>query len=100
VQFSYTLVYDLVKQIPCGKVATYGQIATMSGNPRRARIVGHALSLCNQRDVPCHRVVNFAGGLSDGFSPLGKETHRMLLQMEGVLFLDNGCVDLEHCLWR
>lgn len=99
-QFSYALVYDLVKKIPLGRVATYGQIAAMSGNPRRARIVGHALSLCGERDVPCHRVVNSSGGLSDGFSPLGKETHRMLLQMEGVLFLDNGCVDLERCLWR
>ena len=61
-------------------------------------MVGYALHDAPQ-GVPCHRVVNRFGGLSDAFSPLGKETHRDLLYMEGVAFLPNGNVDLDHCRW-
>jgi len=96
----YACIYRLVCRIPSGCVATYGQIAALSGDARRARVVGYALNACSDPSIPCHRVVNRMGGLSDAFSPLGKESHRMLLAMEGVSFLPSGNVDLEHCRWR
>ncbi len=91
-------VYDAVRQIPVGKVSTYGEIARLAGNPRWARVVGYALHSAPE-DVPCHRVVNREGGLSDAFQPGGKETHRLLLLAEGVLFCADGSVDLAQCLW-
>ena len=92
----YESIYKLVRQVPKGCVATYGQIARLSGNPRRARVVGYALSACCDKTVPCHRIVNIKGGLSDGFSPLGKTSHRLLLEAEGIGFLSSGCVDMER----
>lgn len=92
-------VYAAVRRIPRGRVATYGQIARMIGRPRAARVVGYALSAA-PADVPCHRVVSRQGGLSEAFSPSGRETHRLLLEMEGVAFREDGTVDLETCLWR
>ena len=92
-------VYAAVRRIPRGRVATYGQIARMIGRPRAARAVGYALNAAPP-DVPCHRVVNRRGGLSAAFSPCGRETHRLLLEMEGVAFRPDGTVDLETCLWR
>lgn len=83
-------VYAAVREIPRGRVATYGQIA---------RAVGYALSVAPP-DVPCHRVVNRQGGLSAAFSPCGRETHRLLLEMEGVGLRKDGTVDLEKYLWR
>ena len=50
--------------------------------------------------LPCHRVVGRDGHLSDAFQPLGRDSHRMLLEMEGVPFRLDGTVDLEKCLWR
>lgn len=95
----YTQVYCLVKEIPPGQVATYGQIACLLGNPRMAKVVGGALNACRDTGVPCHRVVNRTGGLAGAFSPFGKETHRLLLEMEEVPFLPDGRVDLEKCRW-
>lgn len=92
-------VYAAVRRIPRGRVATYGQIARMIGRPHAARAVGYALGAAPS-DVPCHRVVNRQGGLSAAFSPCGRETHRLLLEMEGVAFREGGTVDLETCLWR
>lgn len=89
----------LVRRIPTGKAATYGLIAALSGNPRRSRIVGCALHVCPYPDVPCHRVVNREGGLSGAFQPDGKETHRALLEAEGIPFTLDGRVDLALCLW-
>lgn len=92
-------IHDLVRQVPFGRVATYGQIARAMGNPRLSRVVGYALCTA-PGDVPCHRLVNRFGGLSDAFEPGGKETHRLLLEAEGVGFLPDGCVDLERFLWQ
>ena len=71
-------VYEITARIPYGRVTTYGQIARLLGNPRLSRIVGCALNGA-PADLPCHRVVNRLGGLSDAFSPLGKESQRLLL---------------------
>lgn len=91
-------VYEIVRRIPYGRVTTYGDIARALGNPGLSRMVGYALHDAPQ-GLPCHRVVNRFGALSDAFSPLGKETHRDLLHMEGVPFLPSGDVDLAQCRW-
>ncbi len=78
-------VYILVKQIPKGKVATYGQIACAAGSPRAARQVGYALHVNPEPFViPCHRVVNRFGGLAPAFAFGGREIQASLLQAEGV----------------
>lgn len=97
---TFEQIYDIVRQIPCGRVSTYGQIALLAGNPRFSAVVGYALNGCPEdSDVPTHRVVNRFGGLSDAFLPLGKDTHRLLLEMERVEFLSDGNVDLERFMW-
>ena len=94
----YDSVYAVVRQIPFGRVSTYGRIARMLGNPRLARQVGYALH-CAPEDVPCHRVVNRYGGLSEAFCPDGARSHRLLLELEGVRFRPDGTVELEGQLW-
>ena len=94
-------VYHMVEQIPKGRVATYGQIATLCGKPRAARAVGNALHENPfEGQVPCHRVVNAKGELSGAFAFGGRNRQRELLQAEGVEFLANGAVDLKRCIWR
>ena len=92
-------IYALVRRIPFGNVASYGQIAAMMGAHRLSRVVGYAMHAAPE-DVPCHRVVTKDGRLSDSFQPLGRDTHRMLLEMEGVPFLPDGRVDMERAAWR
>ena len=94
----FTRIYAITRQIPCGRVTTYGQIARLAGNPRMSRIVGGAMHTA-PADLPCHRVVNRFGGLCDAFLPMGKETHRLLLEMEGVTFRPDGTVDLPSHMW-
>jgi len=94
----FETIYTAVRAVPPGRVTTYGQIARLAGNPRLARVVGYALHEA-PADVPCQRVVNRFGGLSDAFAPTGRETHRLLLEMEGVPFTPDGNVDLEKSMW-
>lgn len=94
-------VYNAVKRIPKGKVATYGMIAAMSGNPRAARVVGTALHRNPEPGViPCHRVVNRFGGLAPEFAFGGKEVQRQLLENEGVAVSDDFTVALSVYLWN
>ena len=96
----YDRVYEWVKRIPKGKVATYGQIACLAGSPRASRIVGGALHRNpDPFSIPCHRVVNRFGGLTDAFAFGGKEEHRARLEVEGVEAVDY-IVDLEEFGWR
>ena len=89
-------IYEQVKRIPEGRVATYGQIAALAGNPRWSRVVGYALHVNpDPATIKCHRVVNRFGGLSDAFAFGGKQAHAALLEAEGVTGDANGCVDLE-----
>ncbi|MDD3532345.1 MAG: MGMT family protein [Candidatus Shapirobacteria bacterium] len=93
-------VYQVVAQIPKGKVATYGQIAKLAGNKKAARAVG-ALMKNNPYapKVACHRVVGFDGRLT-GYSGQGGITKKkQWLISEGVIFKKEK-VDLEKCLWR
>ncbi len=97
----FELIYSIVEQIPRGKVATYGMIAAMTGNPRRSRIVGYALHV-NPRPgvVPCHRVVNRFGKPAPAFAFGGEDVQREMLENEGVEFDENGNVNLKKCLWH
>lgn len=94
-------VYKVVKQIPAGKVATYGQIAKILGVPRKSKIVGWALH-CNPYEgiVPCHRVVNRFGELSGSFAFGGIEVQKNLLKNEGIIFLEDGKINLQEYLWK
>ena len=92
-------VYDLVKRIPPGRVATYGQIAFLLGNPRLSRVVGYALHCSRDREVPCHRVVNRKGELARAFLVGSVQEQRILLEAEGVPFTAEGTVALSFCQW-
>lgn len=95
---TFEKIYAVVRRIPYGRVCTYGQVALLAGNPRWARVVGYALHVA-PADLPCHRVVNRLGGLSDAFTPMGRESHRLLLELEGVGFTPAGNVDLARFMW-
>lgn len=94
-------VYRIAAQIPEGYVATYGQIAAMLGNPLAARAVGDAMRrVPDYIDIPCHRVVNRKGEMSPAYVFGGSEKQREMLEREGVLFKENGCIDMGKCIWR
>ena len=97
---TFERIYDAVCRIPKGKVASYGQIAAMAGNPRMARVVGNALH-GNPRpgEIPCHRVVNREGRLAPSFAFGGQQIQRLLLLEEGVTFRKDGTVNMERCQW-
>ena len=88
-------VLSVVEEIPEGRVATYGQIARLTGRDRNARLVGRILGMSSYYgQYPCHRVVNHAGRTAPCFPD-----QRQRLETEGVEFKANGCVDLENYLW-
>lgn len=92
-------VYEIVKNIPCGKVATYGDIAKVLGNVRYARRVGWALHANPEPvKIPCHRVVFGDGRLAKGFAFGGLQVQAQLLESEGVCVVD-GFVDLSIYRW-
>lgn len=94
--------YRVVRGIPRGAVATYGQVAALARHPRSARFVGFALHANPEPGdaIPCHRVVFRDGSLCAGFAFGGPEVQRDLLLDEGVPFLPDGRVDLGACRWR
>ena len=92
----YKKIYEAVKQIPRGKVATYGQIAAMAGNRGWARVVGNALHVNPDPEcVPCYRVVNHKGEVSSAFAFGGGNRQYDLLKADGVEFDKQGRVILE-----
>ncbi len=89
-----TKIYNVVRIIPKGKVATYKQVAEIAGNPKLARAVGNALHWNPvHSSIPCHRVVNAKGELSIAYAFDGLEGQKKFLQEEGVEVI-NGKVDL------
>lgn len=97
---AFQKIYAVVMKIPYGKVATYGQIAAYAGNPRWSRVVGFALHVNpDPEHIPCYRVVNRMGEVSSAFAFGGENRQVELLEAEGVRFLENGRVDMEHFLW-
>jgi methylated-DNA-protein-cysteine methyltransferase related protein len=85
---TYDAIYNIVRQIPYGQVATYGQVAELAGLPRRARLVGYALfRVAPDDDIPWHRVINAQGEISESPQRLGgDDLQRVLLEAEGVKF--------------
>ena len=89
-------VYEFVKNIPEGRVATYGQIAEYLGNKNLARMIGNVLH--NNPDpihIPCHRVVNAKGEVAENFAFGGAKGQRERLEKEGIVFESNGRVSLK-----
>ena len=99
-----TRVFAVVRQVPRGKVATYGQVGALIGAPRSARYVGYALRAnpepgADADCIPCHRVVFKDGGLCKGFAFGGPDEQRRMLEEEGVAFADDEHVDMGACQW-
>ena len=91
-------VLSLVRRIPPGRVATYGDIARLAGRPRAARAVGNVMRGCNRPDVPCHRVIA-AGGRLGGYG--GSEMlKRSLLLAEGISVMGGRVRDLKRIRWQ
>ncbi len=91
----------MVKNVPRGKVTTYGDVARLCGNPRMARQVGWALHTNPQPGViPCHRVVFANGSVCTGFAFGGKDVQRAMLRAEGVEVSDDYKVDLKKYRWE
>ena len=89
-------VLNIVSQIPCGRVTTYGHIAALTGWPSHSRMVGRTLRYTPEAEsLPCHRVVNKEGRTAPGWS-----RQRPLLEGEGVHFKSNGHVDMSRHLWE
>jgi methylated-DNA-protein-cysteine methyltransferase related protein len=98
---SYQKIYAVVRRIPRGRVATYGQVATLAGLPGHARQVGYALhALPDGTAVPWHRVINARGEVSLRRRPGPELSQRILLEREGIRFDARGRVSLEACGWR
>ena len=97
---SYARIYAVVRAIPRGKVATYGQVARLAGNPRWSRVVGYALHVNpDPEGIPCYRVVDRMGRTSKAFAFGGSDVQRALREADGVQFLPDGRVDLAACQW-
>ena len=98
----YERIYTVIRRIPRGRVATYGQIAELAGIPGHARQVGYALyALREGTTVPWHRVVNARGRLSLGaVIPEGDVEQRIRLEIEGVEFDADGKIDLRRFRWH
>jgi O-6-methylguanine DNA methyltransferase len=91
-------VLSLVRRIPPGRVATYGDVAAMAGRPRAARAVGNIMRACSRPDIPCHRVIA-AGGRLGGYG--GRELmKRALLAAEGVTIAGSRVRELARVRWR
>ena len=91
-------VLSVVRRIPPGRVATYGDVATLAGRPRAARAVGNIMKGCGRPDVPCHRVIA-AGGRLGGYG--GNEVlKRSLLAAEGILVSGSRVRELDRVRWK
>ena len=94
----YARIYLVVRQIPGGRVATYGQIAAIVGDCT-ARMVGYAMAAAPD-DVPWQRVINAQGKVSPRHDQWGAEAQRRLLQAEGLRFNANGAIDMAAARWH
>lgn len=97
----YERIWAVVRRVPAGRVATYGQVATLAGLDGHARQAGYAMHALPERtDVPWHRVVNARGEVSPRSSSDSHELQRMLLEAEGVEFDERGRIDLGRFRWE
>lgn len=92
-------VYDVAREIPYGRVTSYGAIAKYLGTARSARMVGWAMNNATDRDVPAHRVVNRLGILTGKHHFQGSNLMQQLLENEGIVVKDNQVVDFRKHFW-
>ncbi|WP_323787117.1 MGMT family protein [Psychroserpens sp.] len=92
-------VYEVAKQIPYGRVTSYGTIANYLGAKRSARMVGYAMNGSHGKDVPAHRVVNRKGLLTGKHHFDGTNLMQQLLESEGITVIDNQIQDLDQIFW-
>lgn len=98
---SYLRIYRVVRRIPAGQVATYGQVAHLAGLAGHARQVGYALHATPDTiDIPWQRVINARGEVSARSEPQFENIQRQLLEAEGVVFGARGRVDLKRYQWQ
>ncbi len=98
---TFERIYAVVRRIPRGRVASYGQVAALAGNPRWSRVVGYALHVNpDPGEIPCYRVVTKDGGLSEAFAFGGINVQRELLERDGVEFTPDGRVVMEKYRWK
>ncbi len=98
---THARIYSVVRRIPHGRVATYGQVAALAGLGGHARLVGYALSALDEGStVPWHRVVNARGEVSRRSDPFYEGLQRRLLEEEGVAFDDRDRIPLARFRWR
>ena len=98
---TFEMIYSVVRQIPRGRVASYGQVAALAGNPRWSRVVGYALHVNpDPEGIPCYRAVTKNGGLSEAFAFGGINVQRELLERDGVEFTPDGRVVMEKYRWK
>jgi methylated-DNA-protein-cysteine methyltransferase-like protein len=95
----FNRVYEVVRQIPYGRVTSYGAIARYLGAVRSARMVGYAMNGSHNKDVPAHRVVNRKGLLSGKHHFEGTRLMQQLLESEGIRVIDNQVQDFDKVFW-
>ena len=96
---NYSRIYAVVRRIPAGCVATYGQVAALAGLPGHARQVGYALHALSDDGVPWQRVINSRGEISRRSDPGPEPLQRLMLEDEGIVFNESGRVDLKKFRW-
>ena len=98
---NYERIFAVIRRIPKGRVATYGQIAALAGIPRHARQVGYALrNAPEELRLPWHRVINAQGRVSKRSPPGGHSLQYVLLDSEGIQFDVHGKIALQHYQWK
>jgi len=96
---TYEKIYSVVKQIPHGRITTYGQVAKLANIPGQARQVGYALSALSDTEIPWHRVINVKGEISGRSNTDYERLQRLLLEEEGIAFNSDGRVSLTKYRW-
>lgn len=98
---TYQRIYQTIRKIPAGRVATYGQVAELAGLPRQPRQVGYALAaLSGESDIPWHRVINAKGEISPRAEPGAEGLQRALLEAEGIEFDEQARVSFSRFGWQ
>lgn len=95
----YENVYEVVRQVPHGRVTSYGAIARYLGAARSSRMVGYAMNMSHTKDVPAHRVVNRMGMLTGKHHFPGINLMQQLLENEGIVVVDDQVKDFDRLFW-
>lgn len=92
-------VYKIVREIPAGRVMTYGQMADILGEGYTARTIGYTLHAADTEKIPWQRVINSQGACSTGKMTMPVNLQQKMLEDEGIIFDEKGRCDLEKCRW-